>query len=53
MSYNEDYQKENIRRIVLKLNRRTDKEVLEWIEKQTNASGYLKELIKKDMDAQK
>lgn len=54
MTYNEEYQKENIRRVVLKLNRRTeDKELLEWIEKKENIQGYIKELIKKDMTAQK
>ena len=52
-NYQRDYQRENIRQIKFKLNRKTDPDLIEWIEKQYNIQGYLKELIKKDMTARK
>ncbi len=33
----------------LKLNKNTDKDLIEYLEKQSNIQGYLKELIRKDM----
>ena len=43
------YDKENLRQIRLKINRKTEPELLAWIEKQKNIQGYIKELIRKDM----
>lgn len=37
------------RRYVLNLNKNTDGELLEHLEKMDNVNGYLKELIKEDM----
>lgn len=47
------YEKENLRQIRLKINRKTEPEILEWIEKQDNIQGYIKELIRKDMEREK
>lgn len=33
----------------LKLNRNTDKELIEFLERQQNVQGYLKQLIREDM----
>lgn len=38
------------RRYVLNLNKNTDGELLEHLEKMDNVQGYLKELIKADME---
>ena len=47
------YEKENIRQIRLKINRKTEPELLEWIEKQENIQGYIKRLILEDMEREK
>ena len=48
--YLANYEKENLRQIRLKINRKTEPELLAWIEKQENIQGYIKELIRKDME---
>ena len=48
--YMANYEKENLRQIRLKINRKTEPELLEWVEKQGNIQGYIKELIRKDME---
>ena len=48
--YLAQYEKENLRQIRLKINRKTEPELLAWIEKQDNIQGYIKELIRKDME---
>ena len=53
MEYLNNYEKENLRQIRLKINRKTEPELLEWIEKQDNIQGYIKRLIQKDMDREK
>ena len=52
MEYLNQYEKENIRQIRLKINRKTEPELLAWIEKQENIQGYIKKLIKDDMENQ-
>ena len=47
--YLANYEKENLRQIRLKINRKTEPELLEWIEKQDNIQGYIKSLIMVDM----
>jgi hypothetical protein len=53
MEYLNQYEKENIRQIRLKINRKTEPELLEWIEKQGNIQGYIKQLIREDMEREK
>lgn len=43
----EKYQKENIQRVVLKLNKKTDVDILEWLEHQDSKQGAVKEAIRK------
>lgn len=43
------YEKENLRQIRLKINRKTEPELLEWLEKQDNIQGYIKRIIREDM----
>ena len=50
MEYLNQYEKENIRQIRLKINRKTEPELLEWLEKQGNIQGYIKRLIRDDME---
>jgi hypothetical protein len=53
MEYLNQYEKENIRQIRLKINRKTEPELLEWIEEQGNIQGYIKRLIREDMEREK
>lgn len=43
------YDAENTRRIVLKLNKTTDKDVLDRLDTVGNRQGYIKGLIRKDI----
>ena len=53
MEYLNNYEKENLRQIRLKINRKTEPELLEWIEKQDNIQGYIKRLLLEDMEKEK
>ena len=53
MEYLNQYEKENLRQIRLKINRKTEPELLEWIETQENIQGYIKRLILEDMEREK
>ena len=50
MEYMKNYEKENLRQIRLKINRKTEQDLLAWIEKQRNIQGYIKQLIREDME---
>lgn len=48
--YNDAYQKENIKRVVVNLNRKTDADILEHLENITERrQTYIKRLIREDM----
>ncbi len=44
------YDKNNTRLIQLKLNKKTDADILEYLDQLDNRQGYIKELIRKDMN---
>lgn len=46
----EKYQKENITRVVLKLNKKTDSDLLEWIESLDNKQGAIKEILRQHIN---
>ena len=47
------YMRNNIRQIKLQINRKTEPDLYAWIESKANKQGYLKELMRNDMDKQK
>lgn len=49
----EKYDAINTRQIRLKLNTKTDKDVLEWLDKQESKQGAIKELIRAAIEAEK
>ena len=51
--YNISYVKANIRQFMLKVNRKLDPEMVDFLESKDNVQAYLKELIKADMEKQK
>lgn len=44
------YDAQHTRQIVLKLNRRTDADILRKLDEQTNKQGYIKQLIRADIE---
>lgn len=42
----DEWQKTNIKRIVIKLNKRTDADILKELEKKESVQGYIKEAIR-------
>lgn len=51
--YVQQYIKDNIRQIRFTLNQKTEKDLIEWMDQQTNKQGYIKALIRADMARQK
>lgn len=51
--YVKTYIKENVKQIKFGLNKKTEADLLEWLEEQPNKQGYLKELIRADMERKK
>lgn len=51
MTPQEKYDKANTKGVYLKLNKKTDKDILEHLQKQESKQGYIKDLIRKDMGA--
>jgi len=49
--YEIDYIKQNQRQFMLKVNRKTDPDMVDWLESQENVQAYLKDLIRKDMES--
>ena len=47
------YDEKNTKQIHLKLNLKTDADILEWLSRQDSIQGYIKSLIKKDMENEK
>lgn len=50
-TYIDQYQRENIVRVTVKLNKRTDDDIIKALERVDNRQGYIKGLIRKDMDS--
>lgn len=44
------YDKQNTKQVKMKLNRKTDADIIEYLEKQENVQGLLKELIRKEIE---
>ena len=49
VAYNQKYNMNNCKQITLMLNKKTDIDVIEHLEKQPNKSMYIKNLIRNDM----
>ena len=48
--YVEGYLKTNIKQVRVSLNKRNDADVIEWLKEQPSESGYIKRLIRMDME---
>lgn len=49
MNYNIQYQKDNIKRFYLKVNVKTEQDILSKLKSQSNYNKYIKDLIRKDL----
>lgn len=47
------YDRENTKQVVMKLNRKTDADILEKLTEEPNVQGYIKGLIRKDLGTDK
>ena len=50
---NSRYEKENLLRVLVKFNRKTEPELVERVEGKLNRAGYLKELVKEDIQRER
>lgn len=48
--YDLQYAREKLKQVKLVLNKEKDADLIVWLEKQENKQGYIKELIRKDME---
>ena len=53
LAYQAEYDKVNTQRVYLKLNKTSDADILEHLEKQPNKQGYIKALIRDDIEKEK
>lgn len=44
------YNAKNVKQIKMNLNKKTDADIIEALESQTNMQGYIKDLIRKDIN---
>jgi outer membrane protein assembly factor BamA len=49
IKYNIDYKKNQVKQIKIELNRNTENDLIQHLEKQPNKQGYIKKLIIEDM----
>lgn len=47
------YDKENTKSVLLKLNKKTDADIIELLDAVPSKMGYIKDLIRQDIEAQK
>ena len=45
----EKYRKNNIRRIVVSLNRNTDQDIIDFLDTKDNIQGYIKEVLRSEI----
>lgn len=50
LAYIDRYQKENVKRVVVKFNQKTELELYQHVMSHPNVQGYIKSLIKADME---
>lgn len=53
VAYNIEYDKANQRQFALRVNKIHDGDMIEWLESQSSIQGYIKDLIRKDMEEKK
>lgn len=47
------YQREKCRKITVQMNKRIDADILGWLDSLPNKAGYIKDLIRADMEKRK
>lgn len=50
---NNRYEKENLLRVMVKFNRKTEPDLVERMEGKLNRAGYLKQLVKEDIQRER
>lgn len=52
-TYHTEWERLNIRKVLIKVNKQSEKEMADWLEKQPNMQRYIKGLIQADMERAK
>lgn len=52
-TYHIEWERLNIRKVLIKVNKQSEKEMADWLEKQPNMQRYIKGLIQADMERAK
>lgn len=52
-AYKNAWDRENTRQYKLKLNKRTDEDIINWLDGHENKQQYIKDLIRADMNKEK
>ena len=53
VKYNQDYVKNNVLQVMVKINRNTEADLVDFLDTKENKQGYIKSLIRADMEAHK
>ncbi len=48
--YHTEWERKNVRKVLIKINLQTERAMAEWMENKPNMQGYIKSLIKADME---
>lgn len=46
-----DYNRTHMQQVLLTLHKETEADLIEWLNQQDNRNGYIKDLIRRDMEA--
>ena len=52
-AYNDQYLKENMKQISLKLSKIYDEDIIQYLESKPNKNGFLKDIIRQHMESEK
>lgn len=52
-AYQTEWDRKNIRRVSLKINKNSESDMIDWLDRKPNKQAYIKSLIKADMSKSK
>lgn len=53
LNYINEYEKENVKKVLVRFNKNTESDLIDFLETKDNKQGYIKQLIRDDMAKQK
>lgn len=49
LNYINEYEKENVKKVLVRFNKNTESDLIDFLETKDNKQGYIKQLIRDDM----